>query len=53
MVKSKETKCKLFEAEFTDLPITTQTVIVITNFSLDIEKFFKQFEVIPIVPNYF
>lgn len=50
-MKNKLPKKNIFETEFTDLPISTQTIIVMTNFELDIKKFFNPTLIVPIVPN--
>lgn len=51
MVKDKEDKKKLFETDFEDLVFSTQTVISITNFQLNIEEFYNKMECISIIPN--
>lgn len=51
MIKEKIPKKNIFECEFSELPISTQTVIVMTNFELDIKSFFNQKLIVPIVPN--
>jgi len=51
MVKVKVPKKKLFETEFDELPITTQTVIANTNFGLNIDMFYEKFTPLSIVPN--
>lgn len=51
MVKEKAPKKMLFDTEFGELQISTQTIIAMTNFELDIKKFYDEFNVISIVPN--
>lgn len=51
MVKEKAAKKNLFQTEFDELPISTQTVIVMTNFKLDIKRFFNPTLITSIVPN--
>lgn len=47
----KSEKKNIFTSSFEDLPISTQTVIAMTNFQLDIKNFFEKYPVFPIVPN--
>lgn len=51
MGKDKATKKNLFKTEFDELPISTQTVIAMTNFKLDIKEFYEKYQVVSIVPN--
>lgn len=49
--KDTPPKCNIFQSDFEDIPITTKTKIVNTNWKIDIVRLFDIYPIIDITPN--